>query len=474
MKHSKMKINKSKYLGLFVLALSLQSCFVAKNYVRPAIDDVQDAYFRTDMLDQDSLSMANLSWKSVFADQKLRQYIDLALNNNMDIRMAIQNIAIAEAYLKQGKASFLPTINGNASYTYLDPSLNGSSGINLEERTSLNQYEISAGLSWEADIWGKIRSNYRSYNASYLQSIAAHQTVKSRLVESLASTYYQLLALDNQQKITAETVGLRASSTTTMKALKDAGQVTEVAVQQAEAQLLSAQALLLDIDHQIKLVENAFCLLLGETPHAVERNTLEEQQIDSVFNVGLPIQLLSNRPDIMAAEYGLIQAFELTNVARSNFYPAIRLTANGGVQSLNFSDLFNTNSLFASLVASLTQPILNGRQVRTQYEIRQAQQESALINYKKSIINASREVSDALYAYRMNTDKIVLKQQEYAAYQKATTDSEELLINGYANYLEVLTAQQNALNAQLNVINSEYSRLAAMVKLYAATGGGWR
>ena len=469
-----MKMKISKYIILAGTILSLQSCFVSKNYVRPVQEVINEQNYRTDLITQDSLSMANLSWRSVFTDAKLTQYIEQALNNNLDIRIAIQNIVASEAYLKQGKAGYYPTINGSASYSYLNPSLNSSTGINLDEREGLNQYDISAGLSWEADIWGKIRSNYRAANASYLQSVTAHQTVKSRLIESLASTYYQLLALDEQKQITEEAARLRESSLTTIKALKESGQVTEVAVQQTEAQLFNARALILDIENSIKLFENTFCILLGDYPHAVDRSTLEQQQVDSLMSIGVPIQLLSNRPDVMTAEYGLINAFELTNIARSNFYPALRLSAGGGLQSLNFADLFNVNSLFASLTGSLTQPIFNGRQIRTQYEVKQAQQEMALLNYKRTIMMASKEVSDALYYYQMNDKKVSLKQQEYTNYQNASRDSEELLINGYANYLEVLTAQQNALNARLNMINTEFGKLNAMVQLYIAVGGGWR
>ena len=184
--------------------------------------------------------------------------------------------------------------------------------------------------------------------------------------------------------------------------------------------------------------------------------------------------MLSNRPDVMAAEYALINSFELTNAARSSFYPSLRLTANGGLQSLNFDDFFNTNSLFASIVGSLTQPIFNGRQIRTQYEVSKAQQEAALLNYKQSILLASKDVSDALYTYTTNEQKAILKQLEYEAYQEATLYSEELLNYGMANYLEVLTARENALNAQLNVINSNLGKLNAIVQLYKAVGGGWR
>src|SRR5690606_17465570 len=296
----------------------------------------------------------------------------------------------------------------------------------------------------------------------------------SNLVANIASNYYRLLALDEQKRITEETIANREESLGTIQLLKDAGNVTEVAVKQTEAQLLNAKSLLLDINNDIKLLENAFSILLGENPHAIERSSLASQEINQELKYGVPIQLLSNRPDVMAAEYALINAFELTNVARSNFYPSLRLSANGGLQSIEFEDLFSANSLFASIVGSLTQPILNGRQIKTQYEVSKAQQEAALLDYKYTVLNASREVSDALYTFQTNDEKIGLKQQEYEAYQQAIEFSEELQVYGMANYLEVLTARENALTAQLAVVNTEFGKLNAMVQLYRALGGGWR
>lgn len=466
-------MKNNKYIILLVSIFALQSCFVAKDYQRPN-DILNEQYFRTDNIQQDSLSIANLSWKDVFTDQTLSQYIDQALENNLDVRIALQNIEVANAYLKQGKAAYFPTLNANASYSYSTPSLNSMSGQAMTERDYFDQYDLSASLSWEADIWGKIRSSKRAASATYLQTIAAHQAIKSNLVAGLASTYYQLLAMDEQKRLVLETIANREQSLETIIALKDAGSVTEVAVKQTEAQLISAKSMLLDIENNIKLLENTFSILLGETPQNIERSTLSEQEINVDLNIGVPIQLLSNRPDVMAAEYALINSFELTNAARSSFYPSLRLTANGGLQSLNFDDFFNTNSLFASIVGSLTQPIFNGRQIRTQYEVSKAQQEAALLNYKQSILLASKDVSDALYTYTTNEQKAILKQLEYEAYQEATLYSEELLNYGMANYLEVLTARENALNAQLNVINSNLGKLNAIVQLYKAVGGGWR
>ncbi|HUH48194.1 MAG TPA: efflux transporter outer membrane subunit, partial [Arenibacter sp.] len=339
---------------------------------------------------------------------------------------------------------------------------------------SLDLYELSGNLSWEADIWGKIRSTDRAFQATYLQTVSAHRAVKTRLIANIASTYFQLLALDEQIAITEETIATRENSLETTRALKDAGNVSEVGVQQTEAQLYTAQAILLDLRDNARLLENAMSLLLGEMPMDIERSSLESQVIDTNLATGVPAQLLSNRPDVIAAEYQLRNAFELTNVARSNFYPSLTLSANGGLQSLEFDELFNANSLFASLVGGLAQPIFNSRRIRTQYEVSQAQQEQARLNFKQSFLVASKEVSDAMYSYENATEKIKIKEKEYNAYTLATNYSEQLLNNGMANYLEVLRARENALNSSLDIINAKNSRLQSIVNLYEALGGGWQ
>lgn len=458
-------------LPIAIVSLSMQSCFVAKNYDRPEVID--EPMYRTSKASQDTLSMANLPWKELFNDPILIQHIDKALEQNLDIRIAMENIAAAEAYMKQGKMGYAPTLSIGGDYTHSVNSKNSSTGAMFGgERNRIDQYQGTANLSWELDVWGKIRSNKRAFAASYLQTLSAHQAVKTQLITTVSSTYFQLLSLDEQKRITEETIENRKSSLETIIALKDAGQVTEVAVKQTEAQLLNAQSLLVDIKNNIKLTENVLSILLAENPNTIKRSNLAEQDLNTHLEIGLPIQLLSNRPDVRVAEYSLINAFELTNIARSNFYPSFRLTANGGLQSVDFDQLFNTNSLFATLIGSFTQPLINGRQIRTQHQVSQANQEKAYLNYKKAVLNASKEVSDALYTYESLTEKKGLKQKEYEAYALATEYSEELQNNGMANYLEVLTARENALAAQLSLINTELGQLNALVQLYKAVGGG--
>ncbi|WP_405574110.1 efflux transporter outer membrane subunit [Winogradskyella sp. Asnod2-B02-A] len=464
--------NFSKGALLIIVAITLQSCFVAKDYARPDLQTETEALYRTDNLPTDSVSIADVSWKNLFTDQYLQQYIEEGLQNNMDVRIAIQQMIAAEAYAKQGKAGYFPTASIGGNYTRQEFSENSQFGSIFSG--GLDTYDVTANLSWEADIWGKIRSNKRATQASYLQSVAGHQAVKTQLISSIANTYYNLLALDAQLEITKQTVATRESGVETIKALKDAGQVTQVAVDQNIAQYNSARALQVDIETAIFKTENTLSILLGKSAQNFERASLDAQQIDQDLKLGVPATLLSNRPDVMAAEYGLIQSFELTNVANSSFYPSLTLTASGGLQSLELDKLFNVNSLFATVVGGLTQPLLNQRKLKTQKEVALANQESALLNFKKTLLVAGNEVSNALFTYEAETRKFEFRKNEVEALRTAEANSEELLKNGYANYLDLLTARQSSLSAELNIIDSKLQQLVAVVDLYEALGGGWR
>ncbi|WP_179347689.1 efflux transporter outer membrane subunit [Winogradskyella pacifica] len=465
--------NFSKGSLLLIVAITLQSCFVAQDYVRPELESETETLYRTDNLPTDSISMADVSWKTLFTDQYLQQYIEEGLQNNMDVRIAIQQMVAAEAYAKQGKAGYLPSVNVGTNWTHQELSKNTQFGAFLSD-TSTDQFDITANLSWEADIWGKIRSNKRATQAGYLQSVAGHQAVKTQLISSIANTYYSLIALDAQLEVTKQTIATRESGVETIKALKDAGQVTQVAVDQNIAQYNNAKALQVDIETAIFKTENTLSILLGKSGQDFERNSLDIQKIEQDIKLGVPATLLSNRPDVMAAEYSLIQSFELTNVANSNLYPSLTLTAAGGLQSLELDDLFSANSLFANIVGGLTQPLLNQRKLKTQKEVAIAQQEQALLQFKKTLLVAGSEVSNALFSYESETKKFEFRKNEVEALRTAEANSEELLKNGYANYLDLLTARQSALSAELNIIDSQLQQLVSIVDLYEALGGGWR
>lgn len=465
------KLAINKFLLVAMLPLLLESCFTAKTYERPQVET--ENLYRTDNLPQDSISFASVSYKDLFTDPYLKAYIEKGLENNLDIRIALQNIEAAEAYVKQGKAGYLPTINGAATATRTaKTSRNGQFGSIFSQ--PYNQFEATGTLSWEADIWGKIRSTKRASDASYLQTVAAHKAVKTSLVAQIATTYYQLLALDKQIAVTEETIENRMRSLETITALKEAGQANQVGVDQTAAQLYSAQSQLLDLKNTLFKTETALSILLGEQPQTYDRGSLDDQELASDMQLGVPTLLLRNRPDVMQAEYGLVNSFELTNVARSNFYPSITLSAQGGFQSLEVDNWFDSSSIFANLIGGLTQPIFNGRKVRTAYEVAKAQQEQALLTFKKTLLTAGKEVSDALNEYNTAVEKEAYVTKQVVALKRAETNSEELLNSGYLTYLDLLTARENSLNAELSLVDNKLSQLSATVELYRSLGGGWQ
>lgn len=472
-----MKFIKTTY-RIAVLAIAgmlLQGCFAAKEYKRP--DVKAENLYRTEVVSQDTVSMADVSWEKIFTDPVLQGHIKKGLQNNFDIRIAIQNVVAAEASMKQGKAGYFPTLSLGADWTHNEMSKNSQFGRVISGTggsTNTDQYQVFGNFAWEADIWGKIRSNKRAFTASYMQTIAANQAVKTQVITSIASAYYQLLALDAQLKIAEATLTNRIESVDAIIALKDAGTVNEVGVKQTEAQKYETELIIEDLKNTIVLVENSLSILLGEPAKNIERSTLEAQTLNPAIQVGVSAQLLRNRPDVVAAEYAFVNAFELTNVARSNFYPQFRITATGGLQSIELKDWINTNSLFANIVTGLTQPLLNGRQIRTRYEVAKAQNEQALVRFEQSLMTASREVSDALANYNNETKKLTIRENQVDALIKAADYSDELLQYGMVNYIEVLVAKSNALASQLNLVDNKYRQQLAIINLYKALGGGWR
>ncbi|MBF0694558.1 MAG: efflux transporter outer membrane subunit [Flavobacterium sp.] len=466
-----MKKNSYKIILLLVMAVLLQSCFSAKTYHREEL--ATENLFRATQVSTDSSSIADLPLSQLFTDPILQKHIDRAIQQNLDLQIALQNIAAAEATMRQGRVGYLPSLSLSADHTHQQLSRNSQFGALLQDR-STDQFQFAGNLSWEADVWGKIRSNKRATEADYLESVFSKHAIQTRIVADVASSYFQLLALDAQLRVADSTLANRRSSIETIQALKDAGSANEVGVKQTEAQLYATQLIIEDIKANIVFVENAISILLGESPRSIERGKLEDQTIAADIEIGLPATLLSRRPDVIAAEYALISNFEYTNVARSNFYPSLRITATGGFQSIDIQNWFDANSLFANVLSGITQPIFNRREIKTRYEIAQANQRRSLIQFQQSLLNAGREVSDALQDYQNETAKMEIRTRQLESLKQAATFSDELLNYGLANYLEVLTAKDQALNSELNLIDNKYRQFNAVVLLYRALGGGWQ
>ncbi|PRZ19842.1 efflux transporter outer membrane subunit [Flavobacterium granuli] len=456
---------------LTVTATLMQSCFVAKDYKRPELKT--ENLYRNEVVTTDTTSLANVSWDKIFTDPVLQGYIQKGLQNNLDIRIAMQNLAAAEATMKQGKAGYFPTLSAGADWTHQELSKNSQFGALLKDR-STDQFQMTGTLSWEADIWGKIRSNKRAANASYLQTTAVNQAIKTQLIATIATTYYQLLSVDAQIKVAEKTLINRNQSVETILALKDAGNVTEVGVKQTEAQKYATEIIIADLKNNIIFLENTMSVLLGEPSAKIARSTFESQTMQPNITLGVPAHLLRNRPDVIAAEYNLITNFEMTNVAKSGFYPTLKVTATGGLQSIDLKEWFSANSIFANIITGLTQPIFNQRQVKTKYEIAKTNQEKAYLQFEQSLLTAGKEVSDALAQYNNETYKIKVREKQVDALVKASEFSDELLTYGLANYLEVLTSKNDALNAELSLVDNKFQQYKAIIQLYRALGGGWQ
>lgn len=463
-----------RYISLALVVFSLSACLASKPYEKPEIE-MEDLY-RFKNVQLDSATLADMPWQEVFEDEHLRDLIGEALAHNLNLQDAIQQIRVAEANFYQGKMSLLPSLSaaGNASYNeQSDNSVTFGGGQTGTVVPASERYTVSLQSSWELDVWGKLSSAKRAAFAALMQTEALRRAVQTRLIADVAIAYYRLLALDRQLAITKETVENRKSDVETVKSLKEGALVTGVAVQQSIANRYAAEVTIPQLQQLITEQENALSFLLGRPPGDVYRTSLGEQQPIDSLATGMPAQLLRNRPDIIAAEYAFRRAFEQTNNARAYFYPAFRLTAEGGFQSLETQDLFEPGSVFYNLVAGLTQPIFSNGQNKARLKRSKAEQQQALLQLKSSVLNASGEVSNALSQYKSADRRLELRAKQMEALEKAVEYARELLQYGESNYTEVLTAQQNLLSAQLSNVNDKLDQLIAGISLYRALGGGW-
>lgn len=472
-------------LGLLILTGTLAaSCSITKPYQQPNV--VTNGLYRG-VQTTDSTTLASVPWQQMFPDTVLQRLIEQGLANNLDLKIAVARMQTAEANLQQSKLAFFPTLSANGAFTLSKSSSaqlralnirNAESGSNTVSTTSIptiHQYSLTASTSWEADVWGKLRSNKRAYAAAYLQSEAYRRAVQTQLIANIATDYYNLLAYDKQLKITLETVDNRKTDVETMKALKEGDVVTGADVVQSEANRYAAEVTLPDIRQNIRQTENALSVLLAMPPDSIPRTQLDAQQPTASLQTGIPAQLLSNRPDVQEAEYAFQNAFELTNVARTYFYPALTITGTGGFATANTLTGFFAGTFYGSLISGLTQPIFNQGINRQRLRVAQSNQAQAFYAYQNALLTAGQEVSDALYSYQMAVDKANARQQQLAALEKAVDYTKELLkYTANTNFTDVLTSEQNLLAAQLNSVNDRLQQLQATVTLYRALGGGWR
>ncbi len=325
------------------------------------------------------------------------------------------------------------------------------------------------------DIWGKLRSLKKAELAAFLQSDAYRRDVQTQLVTSIATDYYALQAYDEQLRITLATVENRKEDITTTQSLMDADVLTGAAVMQSQAGLYSVEVTIPDIRQNIHQTENAICLLLGRNPGPIARDSLYKTPTDTNLHIGFPVQLLANRPDVQEAEFQLRYYTELTNVARTYFYPALTITGEGGLSFSSLTNFFNAPAFFGNLVGGLTQPIFQNGLNRQRLEVARGQEQEYLLTFEKTLLTAGGEVSNALFNYHAAIDKIDTRAKEIHFLQKSVDFTKELMkADAKANYTDVLTSEQNLLAAQLEGVDDRLQQLEAVVTLYTALGGGWK
>ncbi|WP_090997746.1 efflux transporter outer membrane subunit [Pedobacter insulae] len=463
--------NKHTLIILGILTVSLSAC-INQKYTGP-VANANHLY--RDQTSTDTTTIAQLPWKNLFTDPILQSLIETGLAQNLDLKQAIERIKIADASLQQSRSALFPSLQGDLSVTDAKQSraaLNFPPGININLETQTYRAQLST--SWEADIWGKLSSAKRSAYASLLQSDAAKRAVQTQLIANIANTYYNLLALDKQLEITLQTIKSRRTNVETMKALKDAAKVTGAAVVQSEANLYAAEVSLPDLKKSIRENENALSVLLANAPSAVNRSSIDQQVPFKELSIGVSAQLLQNRPDVQAAEFAFRASFENTKVAKSYFYPALTLTASGGLSTLQLKDFFS-QSVFYNLVGGLTQPIFARGQNKARLKTAQAQQQIAFYAFQQTLLMSGSEVSNALYAYQTAAEKQETRAKQIASLTKAVDFTQELLrYSSATNYTDVLTSEQSLLSAQLSGVGDQLQQLQAIVNLYRSLGGGWK
>ncbi|HEX8019509.1 TolC family protein [Mucilaginibacter sp.] len=466
-------------IGSLALALVvLAGCKVSKDVATPK--DAQPEAFRNAVTTGDTSSIADLQWKNFFTDAALQKLIDSAIVKNYDMQVAVKNIEASELQFKQVKWNYAPTLGLNVTASTNRPSDNSINGLSIKQygigTKHIEDYNANLALSWEADIWGKIRNQNREALALYLQTNEAKRAVQTNIVSSVSQGYYNLLMLDEQLNIAKKNVKLNDSTLRIIKLQYDAGQVTLLGVQQAQAQLEAAAQLVPQFERDINVQENGLSILAGRLPDAIERSvTLNDITFPETLSAGVPSAMVSRRPDVRSSELALNVANARVGIAKAQLYPSLTITGQGGLNSFKSSNWFNIPaSLFGTVAGGIAQPLLQRKQLRTQYEVAKVNREKSVIQFRQSVLNAVGEVSDALVRLQKLKEQQTIAANRVKTLQQATSNASMLFKNGLANYLEVITAQSNVLQGELELASIKMAQLSANAELYRSLGGGWK
>lgn len=429
-------------------------------------------------------SIANTNWRQYFSDPQLLDLIDTSVKNNPDLQIALQRIEASRASIKLANGALLPQVSLNVGggvrkfglYT-MDGAGNATTEITPGQTVPEHLTDMYLGLqtSWEIDVWGKLQNQRKSAISTYLASVEGTNFVISTLVAEVAIYYNELLALDNQLDIIRQTILKQQEALEVIKLQKLAGRANELAVQQFNAELLNTQVLEKNIRQQITETENKLNFLLGRYPQPIQRSKEAFfKALPQQVSTGFPSQLLANRPDIRAAEQQVeASKFDL-QAAKAAFYPNFNITASFGFQAFNPEFLFSSPASIAySVLGTLVAPIINMNALKAQFTTAQASQLTAMYNYQKTVLNAYVEVANQLAAIQNLGQINALKKQQSDVLGQSVTTANELYKFARASYLEVLIAQQSALQSNLELINIVKQQRLSTINIYKALGGGW-
>jgi len=461
---------------LFLTLVVLSACKVSKGVQLPDTK-LPATYIATNSAD--TTTAADLPWKSFFTDAVLQNLIDSAITRNNDLQVAVKNLEAARLTLRQAKLGNVPTADLSIAANSTRPSDNSLNGLSLSQYLSgkhVEDYTASVNISWEADVWGKIRSQKAAALASYLQTDEARKAVQTEVVTNVSQGYYNLLMLDAQLDVARKNLRLNDSTLNIVRLQFNAGQVTLLAVQQTEAQQQTAAQLVPQFEQAIAVQENALSILAGKLPDHITRGAdMANTVVPQNLSAGVPTALLSRRPDVRSSELEVTRANANVGYNKANMYPALRITATGGVESFKASNWFNIPaSLFGIVAGSVAQPLLEHGQLKTQYEIAKVEREKSVIRFRQSVLVAVGEVADALVTIDKLNQQQAIAANRTKTLQHATNNANMLFRNGMANYLEVITAQSNVLQSELELVAIKKAQLDATVDLYRSVGGGWR
>lgn len=449
---------KNLIITTFLASLLLTGCGIYKPYSRPEVET--DALYR-DIPVKDTVSIASLSWRELFTDTALQKLIDDALAQNTDLQIAYLRVEAAKASLQSARLAYVPAVG-----------LSAEGGMSHFKDSDAKTYSIGMNASWEVDIFGKLTASKRQAFAALEETQAYQQAVRTQLIATVADSYYSLLMLDEQLRINKETCDNWTQTIRVLDALKNNGKTNEAALLQAKANLLALENAGTVLLSSIAQTENALSALLATPSHSIERGSLNCLQFPDSISTGVPLQLLANRPDVRQAEFNLAKAYYATNVARAAFYPTINLSGVFGWTNNGGGVIMNPGGWLANAIGSIVQPLFNRGVNKANLKIAKANQEEALLLFRQSILDAGKEVNDALTQWQTAGERIDKSSEQIILLKEAVRKTKLLMQHSDISYLEVLTAQQTLLDARQSLTQDRFDKIQGVIRLYHALGGG--